>query len=157
MNPARCAEVCSICAGKPSFLAVWTEHSSCPREGENTGWVQKVYTGNFQRILVRKMKILCWVLVQNLVPCGRRPGTEGQHTDLTGHAASPCCSSLCFNLRAAKQEKCSCGSAEGRCCFGAFSPSKANSVGEDASVLSPLHCADVPALLQTLWASFAPE
>lgn len=66
MNPARCAEVCSICAGKPSFLAVWTEHSSCPREGENTGWVQKVYTGNFQRILVRKMKILCWVLVQNL-------------------------------------------------------------------------------------------
>lgn len=92
-----------------------------------------------------------------LVPCGRRPGTEGQHTDLTGHAASPCCSSLCFNLRAAKQEKCSCGSAEGRCCFGAFSPSKANSVGEDASVPSPLHCADVPALLRTLWTSFAPE
>lgn len=158
MNPAWCAEVCSICAGKPSFLAVWAEHSSCPWEGENTGWVQTVYTGNFQRIWFGKMKILCWVSVQNLcLEEGDQELKGSTQTSLDTLQFCTCCSSLCFNLRAAKQERCPCGSAGGSCCFGAFSPSKANAVGEDGFVLSPLHCADVPALLRTLWGSFAPE
>jgi len=81
-----------------------------------------------------------------LAPCAKKPGTKGQHADLTGWVASLCCSSLWFDLRVAKQEKCSCGSAGGGRRFGAFSPSKANAVGEDGSVPSPLRCADVPVL-----------
>lgn len=102
------------------------------------------------------MKILCWVLVQNL--CLVEGDQEPKGSTQTSLATLQALVAVPFATISGQQSKKNVlvGAQEEDVVLGRSVLPK-QTVSEDASVPSPLHCADVPALLQTLWASFAPE